>query len=136
MVRVFREDGFPRGEGAPGGDVAMKRTVFVLAIVAALSASTVSSVSASPAIGETSATATCWLSYYIANFLRAHAYGVVDLQAIDTGEGERLGGDADDYANGKGDQLGPDTDDKRGTNMTGLGVTVDGLGSRYQTFMQ
>jgi hypothetical protein len=114
----------------------MKRTIFVLAIVAALSVSAVSYVSASPVIGETTTTATCWLSRYIANFLRAHANGIVDLQVIDTGEGERLGGDADDYANGKDGTLGPDTDDKRGTNLMGPGVTVDGMGCRYQSFMQ
>ena len=30
----------------------------------------------------------------------------------------------------------PDTDDKRGTNLMGPGVTVDGMGCRYQSFMQ
>jgi len=114
----------------------MKRTVFVLALVAALSAVTVSTASASPVVGERAAAVSNWLSLYIANFLRAHANGIVDFQVIDTGTDERLGGDADDYANGKDGDLGPDTDDKRATGLTGAGAYQIGSGSRYQTFMQ
>ncbi|MDD3642956.1 MAG: hypothetical protein PHQ19_05800 [Candidatus Krumholzibacteria bacterium] len=114
----------------------MKRTVVVLAIVAALSAATVSTVSAMPVAGERASAVSQWLSYYIANFLRAHAHGVVDLQGIDTGVDERLGGDADDYANGRDEKLGPDADNKRTTGLTGGSWDQFGSGSRYQSFMQ
>lgn len=114
----------------------MKRTAFVLAILTALSALTVSSASASPAIGESTTAVSNWLSYYIANLLRAHANGLVDLQVIDTGMDERLGGDADDYANGKDDKLGPDSDDKRDSSLTGSGGYYIGFGSRHESFTQ
>lgn len=114
----------------------MKRTVIVLATMAALSASALSTAAASPVLGERATTVSGWLSMYIADFLRAHASGTVDLQVIGTGEGERLGGDADDYANGKDDKLGPDTDDKRTTGLTGPGGFPVGGGARIQSFLR
>jgi hypothetical protein len=110
----------------PGGDKVMKRTVLLLAILAAFSITSVSQVCASPAAGEKAVTLSSWLSYYFANFLRAHRH---DLSAeaaekviIDNGDDVILRGDADDYANGRGDDeqdvdpVGPG-DDKRNKGL-------------------
>ena len=116
----------------------MKRTLIVLAMLTAFSAASVSTAAASPVAGRRAASVTDWLSYYIAMFLRAHANGQVDLQAIDTDTGVILGGDADDYANGKDDRIGPDTDgDIREAGLLGPGNSLSsGAGVGDQTFRQ
>ncbi len=83
----------------------MKRTALLIAILIAFSLTAVSQVYASPIAGEKAVTVSSWLSYYIANFLRAHrvTVGYEDGLISDAGENEILRGDADDYANGKGD---------------------------------
>jgi hypothetical protein len=84
----------------------MKRTALLLAIVLAFSITSVSQVYASPIAGEKAVTVSSWLSYYFANFLRAHRVTLGSEERIisDTGDDVILRGDADDYANGKGDE--------------------------------
>jgi hypothetical protein len=105
----------------------MKRTALLLAILAAFSITSVSQVYASPVAGDKAVTISSWLSYYFANFLRAHRHNVVmeagDKVIIDNGDDVILRGDADDYANGRGDEDNQDIDpvgpgdDKRNKGM-------------------
>ncbi len=100
----------------------MKRTALLLAILTAFSITSVSQVHASPVAGEKAVAVSSWLSYYFANFLRAHRHnlGTVEERIIsDDGSDVILRGDADDYANGRGGNKdfnpeGPG-DDKRST---------------------
>jgi len=85
----------------------MKRTALLLAILAAFSITSVSQVHASPVVGEKAVAISSWLSYYFANFLRAHRHNlegnVEERLIVDDGSEVILRGDADDYANGRGD---------------------------------
>ena len=100
----------------------MKRTALLIAILAVFSVTSVSQVHALPVAGEKAVAVSSWLSYYFANFLRAHRHnlGEVDDRIIsDNGDDIILRGDADDYANGREDDkdidpVGPG-DDKRST---------------------
>lgn len=101
----------------------MKRTALLFAILAVFSITSVSQVHALPVAGEKAVAVSSWLSYYFANFLRAHRHnlGEVDDRIIyDNGDDVILRGDADDYANGKDedkdlDPYGTGGDDKRST---------------------
>ncbi len=103
----------------------MKRTALLLAILTAFSITSVSQVCASPVAGEKAVTISSWLSYYFANFLRAHRHDFQQTDEriiIDTGNDPILRGDADDYANGRGDKdqdIDPEGpgDDKRSTGI-------------------
>ena len=101
----------------------MKRTVLLLVILTAFSITSVSQVCASPIVGEKAITVSSWLSYYSANFLRAHRHNLEnDARTIGVdGNDVILRGDADDYANGKGDEKEFDPvgvgDDKRNTEL-------------------
>jgi hypothetical protein len=76
-----------------------------------------------PVAGEKAVAVSSWLSYYFANFLRAHRHNFAEVDdriIYDNGDDVILRGDADDYANGKGedkdiDPLGTGDDDKRST---------------------
>ncbi len=102
----------------------MKRITLLLAILAVFSFTTVSQVHALPVAGEKAVAVSSWLSYYIANFLRAHRVTLgseTDISS-DTGDDAILRGDADDYANGRDDnEIDPDdpSDDKRNTLLDG-----------------
>jgi hypothetical protein len=103
----------------------MKRTALLLAILMAFSITSVSQVHALPVAGEKAVAVSSWLSYYFANFLRAHRHNlgeVDDRIIVDTGDDVMLRGDADDYANGRADEekeFDPDGpgDDKRSTGI-------------------
>ena len=98
----------------------MKRTTLLLAILLAFSITSVSQVYASPIAGEKAVTVSSWLSYYFANFLRAHRVNLGSEIISDTGDDVILRGDADDYANGRDDHkdIDPDgLDDKRSTEL-------------------
>jgi hypothetical protein len=103
----------------------MKRTVLLLAILVAFSITSVSQVHASPVIGEKAVAVSSWLSYYFANFLRAHRHNlggeIEERIIVDDGSEVILRGDADDYANGRGDTdgIGPvgPSDNKRNTGI-------------------
>lgn len=100
----------------------MKRMALLLAIIMAFSLTSVSQVHALPVAGENAVAVSSWLSYYFANFLRAHRnnLGEVDDRFIyDDGNDVMLRGDADDYANGRADDdkdIDPG-DDKRSTGI-------------------
>ena len=101
----------------------MKRTVLLLAILTAFSITSVSQVCATPIVGEKAITVSSWLSYYFANFLRAHRHNFENDSRImsDDGNDVILRGDADDYANGRDDEKEIDPegpgDDKRSTEL-------------------
>jgi len=111
----------------------MKRTVLVLAIMAAFSITSVSQVCASPIAGEKAVTVSSWLSYYFAYLMRAHrqdvGYGMRDIG--DDGNDVILRGDADDYANGKdndGTSDPKDCLDDRNDALRSVGVYITGSG--------
>ncbi|MCK4549490.1 MAG: hypothetical protein KAU49_04950, partial [Candidatus Krumholzibacteria bacterium] len=91
----------------------------------AFSITSVSQVHALPVAGEKAVTVSSWLSYYFANFLRAHRHNLGEVEdriISDDGNNVILRGDADDYANGRGDDdkdfdpVGPG-DNKRSTGL-------------------
>jgi len=104
----------------------MKRIALILAILVAFSLTSVSQAYALPIAGEKAVAVSSWLSYYFANFLRAHRVNLGSVSderlIVDKGDDPILRGDADDYANGKGDEeqdidpVGPG-DDKRSTGI-------------------
>lgn len=109
----------------------MKRTLFVLALLAALSVASGSTSNASPVIGERSVAVSGWLSSYIVRYLGARVCGVVGLYEISSGGEAILGGDADDYANGREEKPGPDSNDLRGKGVLSTGGDqAVGSGSR------